>query len=337
MGTTIIAEVGVNHNGNIDIAKKLIEVAAQAKCDYVKFQTFDASKLSTNLADKANYQKKAVKEVDETQIQMLSKLSLSASDETVLKSHCDKFNIKFLSTAFDVENLNRLIELGMDFIKVPSGEITNLPYLRHVAQKGLPVLLSTGMSTYAEVEAALKVLLTSGINRRDITILQCTSSYPAQVSSANLRVLETFREKLDVKVGYSDHTIGIATAIAAVAMGAQVIEKHITLDKSMAGPDHASSIEPPELQKLVVSIREVELALGDGCKIPQEDELENIYPIRRSIVASRGILKGEILSEGNMTAKRPQGGLSPMLWDSVVGKIAHRDYSSDEFIEIRVE
>jgi N,N'-diacetyllegionaminate synthase len=337
MKTTIIAEAGVNHNGELGLAKKLVEIAKTANCDFVKFQSFDPDTLTTVNAVQAPYQKPSGLQDTETfysQHDMLSNLTLSHGEEEELKNYCDHLGIGFLSTPFDTANLHRLIALGVPYIKIPSGEITNYPYLKHVSTINLPILLSTGMATMYEVADAMTVLKSGLYPERKITILQCTSAYPADIGSANLRVLQEFREKFGCDVGYSDHTEGIYSSLAAVALGATVIEKHFTLDKTLPGPDHKASLSPDELQELVKGIRQVESALGTGIKEPQPDEIHNLVPIRRSIVASRHIIKGELFSSENVAAKRPGSGLSPMLWNDVIGQVAKKTFNVDSEIEI---
>lgn len=336
MSAIIIAEAGVNHNGSLDEAKRLIQVAATSGCDYVKFQSFRPSSLTTQSAPKAEYQVASHSDDlrRESQFEMLDKLCLTDDDELILLEHCKNIGIKFLSTAFDRENLERLVSLGVDFVKIPSGEITNLPYLKFVSTLDLPVLLSTGMSTMQEVANALGVLRNSRSNVRDVTVMQCTSAYPAALSTVNLRVLAEFERLFDVKIGFSDHTIGSTAAMAATALGASVIEKHFTMDKFAEGPDHSASLNPGELLEFVRCIREVEVTLGTSIKQPQVDEIANIVPIRRSIVASRRIEKGELFSEQNLTCKRPSSGISPMKWENVIGVPAKRLFQADEMIEL---
>jgi N,N'-diacetyllegionaminate synthase len=331
MNVMIIAEAGVNHNGDIEIAKSLIDVAADAKADIIKFQTFSAERQVTNNAPKAQYQKESSKS-DESQFLMLKKLELSEAMHLELIKHCETRDIGFLSTGFDIQSVDFLNELNQKMFKIPSGEITNLPYLRHIGKIGKPVLLSTGMSNLKEVEAALDALEKSGTNRNKITVLQCTSSYPAPKSEANLNAMITFKRELNVAVGFSDHTLGIDISLAAVALGASVIEKHFTLDKSFPGPDHKASLEPDELRELVVAIRNIEVSLGDGIKKVMPSEIPNIDITRKSLVAKTQIHKGDFYTEENVTAKRPGTGVSPMFWDQFLGKKASRDYKIDDLI-----
>lgn len=328
----IIAEAGVNHNGDIDTAKKLINAAAEAGVDYVKFQTFNSEKLVSKNAQKAIYQKATTGDQRETQLQMLQKLELSKEMHYVLISHCKSRNIKFLSTAFDLESMDFLNELGMSPFKVPSGELTNLPYLRKIGSFGKPIILSTGMANMEEIHAAVTALAEAGLKRKDLTILHCSTEYPTPMENVNLKAMLSIADELDVAVGYSDHTLGIEVPIAAVALGASIIEKHFTLDKMMEGPDHKASLEPLELKKMVNAIRNIEKALGHGRKEPSDSEKKNKVIARKSIVARRSINKGEILSEENITAKRPGDGISPMRWDEIIGTRAGRNYLKDDLI-----
>ena len=323
----IIAEAGVNHNGSLDSAIGLVDAAADAGADAVKFQTFSADRLVSKTAQKAEYQKAATG-ADESQYEMLKRLELSDVAHLAIAEHCRKRGIMFLSTAFDCDGVRYLDTLGMPIFKIPSGEITNLPYLRTVSSCGKPMILSTGMSTMDEIRAAVSVLGES----RDITLLHCTTEYPCPFSSVNLTAMVTMRKEFGLPVGYSDHTLGIEVPIAAVAIGARVIEKHFTLDRNQEGPDHKASLEPGELAKMVMAIRNVESALGNGIKTPAEVELKNIAVARKSIVARVPIRKGELFTEDNLSVKRPGTGLSPMLWDKVLGTVASRDYAEDEEI-----
>jgi N,N'-diacetyllegionaminate synthase len=331
--TLIIAEAGVNHNGDIGMAKQLIEVAAEAGVDMVKFQTFSANRLATGSASKAEYQAQSTGE-SESQHAMLRRLELSSDMHHVLIEHCRTHDIRFFSTGFDVESLDFLVGLGLDLIKIPSGEITNLPYLRRVAAHGKPVILSTGMASLGDIESALAVLEQGGIGREHITVLHCNTEYPTPMADVNLRAMRNIGQAFEVAVGYSDHTAGIEVAIAAVALGATVIEKHFTLDPSLPGPDHAASLEPGELKAMVAAIRNIELALGDGIKRASPSEARNMSIARKSIVASRPIRAGEAFTAENITAKRPGTGISPMRWDEVLGRKATRDYASDELISL---
>jgi len=329
--TLIIAEAGVNHNGDLDMALALVDAAAAAGADIVKFQTFRADRLVTQAAHKADYQVRATGG-DESQLAMLRRLELTDAMHQAVIARCAERHIEFLSTGFDEESVDLLVGLGIRRLKIPSGEITNLPYLRHVGRQGLPVLLSTGMTTLADIEAALEVLENAGTPRERVTILQCTTEYPAPMADVNLRAMDTIRDAFGVSIGFSDHTQGITAAIAAVARGARVIEKHFTLDRTLPGPDHQASLEPAELGAMVVAIREVEAALGDGHKRPTESERRTRAVARRSIVAARAIRAGAVLTEADLAAKRPGGGLSPMRWHEVIGRTAPRDFVEDEWI-----
>ncbi|EPY01729.1 N-acetylneuraminate synthase [Magnetospirillum fulvum] len=332
MSVMIIAEAGVNHNGDPELAKRLIDAAKAAGADYVKFQTFKAERLVTQGAAKADYQKKT-SGADESQFEMIRRLELSEATHRDLIAHCAAQGIGFLSTGFDVDSLDMLAGLGLPLVKIPSGEITNLPYLRHVGSMELPVVLSTGMATLAEVDDALGVLEDAGLPRDRITVLHCTTEYPTPMDEVNLSAMLTMRDTFGVAVGYSDHTEGIEIAIAATALGACIIEKHFTLDRSLPGPDHKASLEPDELAAMVAAIRNIERAMGDGIKRPGPSETRNLPIARKSIVAARPISAGEPLSAENMTVKRPGSGLSPMRWDDMIGRIADRAYQRDEAIE----
>jgi N,N'-diacetyllegionaminate synthase len=332
MNTLIIAEAGVNHNGDLKTALSMIDVAKNSGADIIKFQTFIAKNLVTNNAPKANYQ--IASNSHETQIQMLEQLQMSESMHIELLNYCKAMKIDFLSTAFDLESIDFLQSIGQSLFKIPSGEITNLPYLRHVAKVAHEVILSTGASNLDEIECALEILYKNGQTNESITVLHCTTAYPAPMIDVNLMAMQKIANTFNVKVGYSDHTLGIEVPIAAVALGATTIEKHFTLDRKMSGPDHKASLEPDELELMVNSIRNIEKATGSGVKTPMQSELENIEIIRKSIVAKNSILKGEIFTFDNLTTKRPATGLSPMLWDSVIGKVATRNYSTDEKINL---
>lgn len=332
MRTMIIAEAGVNHNGDLELAKKLIEAAAKSGGDYVKFQTFNADRLVTKKLRKAQYQIQGSSS-GESQFEMLRGLELSENMHRELIEESRAQGVVFISTAFDIESANMLLSFGQDIFKIPSGEITNLPYLRHIGSFGKRVILSTGMSTLKEVKDALEVLETAGTSKSQITVLHCASSYPAPVSDVNLLAMRTMKESLNVEVGYSDHTLGTEVSIAAVALGASVIEKHFTLDRKLPGPDHKASLEPDELNSMVTQIRNIEKALGDGVKRPMPSELENIDLVRRSIVAKCSIREGEIFSELNLSVKRPGTGISPMDWDRLIGGKAIRDFDVDELID----
>jgi N,N'-diacetyllegionaminate synthase len=333
LNTTIIAEVGINHNGSLWLAKKLIDVAFDAGADYVKFQTFKTEKVMTRAADKAEYQKNFT-DKGETQFEMIKKLELDRADHEKLIQYCEEKGILFLSTAFDHESINLLAELNIPFYKIPSGEITNLPYLRHIGGMGKPLVMSTGMATLGEVREAMDVLLKAGGKKDDLTILHCNTEYPTPIEDVNLNAMLNIRDKLGVKVGYSDHTLGIEIPVAAVAMGATVIEKHITLDRMLPGPDHAASLEPDELEAMVAAIRNIEKAFGDGVKKPSPSETKNIPIARKSIVAKKAIKKGNLFSKSNITVKRPGTGISPMKWDEIIGSRSKRDFKFDEQIEI---
>jgi N,N'-diacetyllegionaminate synthase len=328
----VIAEAGVNHNGSLETAKLLIDAARDAGADAVKFQTFKADKLVSKTARKADYQK-ATSGADESQYDMIRKLELDEAAHRELVRHCKARGIEFLSTAFDSGSVDLLRSLGVRTWKIPSGEITNLPFLRQVGAFDEDVILSTGMATLGEVEAAIIALERAGTPRDRIVALHCTTEYPAPIADVNLRAMLTMRDAFQVRIGYSDHTSGIEVPIAAVAMGAILIEKHFTLDRGMQGPDHQASLEPAELGAMIRAIRSIELALGDGIKYPRPSELKNRAVARKSIVAARLIRRGEILSTENLTTKRPGDGISPMEWDSIVGREASRDYQPDEKLE----
>ncbi len=327
----IIAEAGVNHNGDINIAKRLVDAAQEAGADVVKFQTFQADSLVSKYAQKAEYQLQSTDE-KETQREMLKKLELTYEMHVELLQYCREVGIDFLSTPFDLGSIDLLESVGMNLYKIPSGEITNLPYLRKIGSLRKPVILSSGMSTIGEVKEAVKVLRESGA--ANVAVLHCNTQYPTPMQDVNLNVMNTIRKEVGVCVGYSDHTEGIEVPIAAVAMGAEIIEKHFTLDKTMAGPDHKASLEPDELKAMVQAIRNIEMAVGDIEKKPTRSEKDNIAVVRKSIVAKRRIEAGEMFSEDNITTKRPGTGLSPMLWDNVVGTVAKRKYEEDELIEL---
>ena len=329
--TLIIAEAGVNHNGSLNVAKKLAISAKEAGADIVKYQTFNPDALSSKYAEMAQYQKKNMGQT-KSQKEMLSRLSLTHDEFIQLARFCDEIGIKFLSTPFDIQSIDFLNELGCDIWKIPSGEITNYPYLVHIAETKKKIIMSTGMSTLTEVVSALDILRSNGAT--DIQLLHCTTQYPTPYSAVNLKAMLTLKSETGCEVGYSDHTNGIEIPIAAVAMGAVIIEKHFTLDRNMEGPDHKASLEPGELKQMVDSIRHIEEALGDGKKKPADIELSNINIARKSIVAKKFIKRGEVLSEENITTKRPGNGISPMLWTSVLGTNAIRNFEEDELIEI---
>ena len=327
----IIAEAGVNHNGSIELAYKLIDIAVEAGADAVKFQTFKAENLVTKSADKADYQKQTTDE-SESQFEMIKKLELDFDIHKKLINYCKEKDIMFLSTPFDHDSIDMLDNLGISVIKIPSGEITNLPYLRHIGLLDKKVILSTGMSRLDEVKDALNILINSGTKKENITILHANTMYPTPMEDVNLNAMITIQEEFDISVGYSDHTLGIEVDIAAVAMGASIIEKHFTLDKAMEGPDHKASLEPEELKAMVSAIRNIEKALGSNEKILSPSEEVNINIVRKSIVASCPIRKGELLSEKNISTKRPGTGISPMKWDEIIGVVATKDYQADETI-----
>lgn len=330
--TFIIAEAGVNHNGSMELAKKLIDTAVEAGVDAVKFQTFKAKNLVSKKAQKAEYQKETT-DKEESQFEMIKKLELDVDTHKELMAYCDEKNIMFLSTPFDHESIDLLDRLGMEIFKIPSGEITNLPYLRKIGGLRKKVILSTGMADIGEIEDALDVLVKVGTAKGNITVLHANTMYPTPFEDVNLKAMQTIACAFGVNVGYSDHTLGIEVPVAAVAMGAKVIEKHFTLDKTMEGPDHKASLEPDELKAMVQAIRNIELALGTGIKKPSPSERPNMAVARKSIVASRSIKKGEVLSKKNLTVKRPGNGVSPMRWDEIVGTIATKDYGEDELIQ----
>lgn len=333
--TVIIAEAGVNHNGSLKNAFKLVDVAVAAGVDYVKFQTFKSEKLVAKTAKKADYQIENTRNTEESQLKMLQKLELSENDHEALIAYCKEKEIQFFSTAFDLNSLAYLAKKGLNMVKIPSGEITNLPYLRMAARLFSKVILSTGMATIKEIEDALNVFLLAGITKDKITILHCNTEYPTPMQDVNLQAMLHIKETFGTEVGYSDHTLGIEVPVAAVALGATVIEKHFTLDKTMEGPDHPASVEPEELKAMVRAIRNIDIAIsGSGLKEPSASEQKNIVIARKSIVANRVINKGEMFTEDNITVKRPGHGISPMKWDEIVGEVAHRDFQEDELIEL---
>lgn len=327
--TLIIAEAGVNHNGSIEIAKKLIDVAVEAGVDYVKFQTFKAENLVSKAAKKAEYQVKNIDDGDDSQFAMLKKLELDRDAHEFLISYCNSKNIKFLSTAFDLESIDMLVELGIGLFKIPSGEITNFPYLQKIGSLNTRVIVSTGMANLAEIEVCINVLTKAGTDRNNITVLHCNTEYPTPMADVNLRAMNAIKEAFKVPVGYSDHTLGIEIPIAAVAMGAVCIEKHFTLDKTMEGPDHVASLEPHELIAMTNAIRNIELAMGDGIKRPSPSEIKNKIVARKSIHLAKKVAKGIILTPELLISKRPGGGISPMHWEEVCGKITLNDLEVD--------
>ena len=332
MKVLIVAEAGVNHNGSLETAKQLVDAAVEAGADMVKFQTFSADQLVTTSAPKANYQNQATDSA-ETQHTMIHKLELSREMHEELIEYCQQQGIDFFSSGFDTQSIDLLVELGQVRFKIPSGEITNLPYLRYVGHYGKPVILSTGMANLGEIEAALEVLEISGTLRKQITVLHCNTEYPTSMVDVNLRAMLSIRNAFGVEVGYSDHTLGIEVPIAAVALGATVIEKHFTMDRSLPGPDHQASLEPDELKAMVHAIRNIEKALGDGIKRPSPSELKNKPIARKSLVAAIAIRAGECFTGTNLTVKRPGTGISPMRWDEIIGCSAKRDFEADELIE----
>jgi N,N'-diacetyllegionaminate synthase len=330
----IIAEAGVNHNGSLDLAKKLIDIASEAGVDYVKFQTFKADKLVSVNAKKAKYQQNNSTDKDTSQLSMLKQLELSDESHFELINYCNQKNIKFLSTAFDLESIEFLSDLNLGLWKIPSGEITNYPLLRKIAEKREPVILSTGMCEMNDIESALDVLYRFGLKKEQITLLHCNTEYPTPMTDVNLKAMQTIADFFGLQVGYSDHTEGIEVPIAAVALGAGVIEKHFTIDKNMDGPDHKASIEPDELKRMVVAIRNIEKALGSADKIISESEKKNISVARKSIIAAKDIQLNEIFTNENLTVKRPGTGISPMLWETVIGQRAKKNYREDDLIEL---
>lgn len=332
--TLIIAEAGVNHNGSVEIAKQLIDVAAEAGVDYVKFQTFKAEKVISKNAIKADYQIVNTENGSESQLDMVKKYELDKDTHIELINYCDTKKVKFLSSPFDLESIDLLADLGIDLFKIPSGEITNLPYLKKVASLRKEIILSTGMCNLSDIETALDILTSNGASRELITVLHCNTEYPTPFLDVNLLAMNTIRDAFKVNVGYSDHTLGIEVPIAACALGACVIEKHFTLDKNMEGPDHVASLEPDELNAMVTGIRNIDVALGNGIKEPSNSERKNIAIARKSVVAAIDIKKGDVISEENITIKRPGNGISPLSWESLLGKRAERDFAADELLEI---
>jgi N,N'-diacetyllegionaminate synthase len=331
MSVFIIAEAGVNHNGSIKLAKQLIDLAVESGADAVKFQTFKAEKLVSKNTEKAEYQKKTT-DASESQFEMIKKLELDADAHKELMAYCEAKNIIFFSTPFDHDSINLLRDLGLQTFKIPSGEITNLPYLRHIGSLKKQVILSTGMSTLQEVSDALDILINAGTVKENITVLHANTMYPTPMKDVNLNAMLTIQKKFDIAVGYSDHTLGFEVDIAAVAMGATIIEKHFTIDKSMDGPDHKVSLELDELKAMVLAIRNIEKAMGSGEKIPSPSESVNIDIVRKSIVASSYIKKDELFTDNNITVKRPGRGITPMHWDKIIGTVAIKDYKIDDLI-----
>lgn len=331
--TLIIAEAGVNHNGDINLAKELINIAADAGADIVKFQTFKADSLASKKAKKARYQIENTSK-NESQVEMLNRLELSKKMHQELISYCKLKKIDFFSSAFDIESLKLLKSLGLNYFKIPSGEITNLPYLKLVGSFAKPIIMSTGMATIDEIKDAMNILEFSGTSKQDITILHCNTEYPTPLNDVNLKAMTTIKDIFNVNVGYSDHTLGIEIAIAAVALGAKVIEKHFTIDRNLKGPDHKASLEPQELNQMIKSIRNIEKAIGDGVKRPSASEINNKLIVRKSLVASKFIKAGELFSVDNVTSKRPGTGISPMKFTNIIGKIAKKNFEKDDLIEL---
>ena len=329
----IIAEAGVNHNGSLDLAKDLVDAAVYSGADIVKFQTFKAENLVTVNAKKAIYQIQNTSK-DESQLNMLKNLELSFDQQIILKKYCDKKNIEFLSTGFDIDSLMFLKSLNLKRYKIPSGEITNLPYLRLIGSFKKPIILSTGMSNICEIKEALNQINYGGTEIAQITVLHCTTQYPAPLNDINLRAMETIKKKFNVSIGYSDHTNGIEISLAAVALGAKVIEKHLTLDKNLEGPDHKASLEPDQFSKMCNGIRKIEIALGSQKKEITHSEIKNALVARKSLVAKKNIRKNELFTEENICAKRPGHGISPMRWEEIIGTKSKRDFNIDEIIEI---
>lgn len=332
--TLIIAEAGVNHNGSIELAKQLVDKAVEAGVDYIKFQTFKTEKLVAKSARMASYQKKNMGTEDNSQFAMLKKLELSPVQHEELIAYCKEKGIRFFSTAFDLDSIGYLHSLNLGLWKIPSGEITNYPYIKKIAQYGEPVIVSTGMCEMQDIENAVATLLRWGVKKEDIIILHCNTEYPTPYQDVNLKAMDAIREKFGVEVGYSDHTKGIEVPIAAVALGASVIEKHFTLDRNMEGPDHKASLEPDELKAMVSAIRNIEQAIGEGVKKVTDSERDNISVARKSIVAARDIKRGEVYTEENLTVKRPGTGISPMRWEEILGQTAKCDFSEEEMIEL---
>lgn len=330
----VIAEAGVNHNGSLALAKQLVDKAAEAGVDFVKFQTFKSEKLVSKSARQAEYQQRNIGKEDEGQLAMLKKLELSHDDHEELISYCHQKGIRFFSTAFDMDSIEYLHSLNIALWKIPSGEITNYPYLKKIASFHEDVILSTGMCELSDIEAALKVLVGGGVKKEQITVLHCNTEYPTPFRDVNLKAMLEIGERFGVKTGYSDHTQGIEVPVAAVALGAAVIEKHFTLDRNMEGPDHKASLEPDELKAMVSAIRNIEQALGTGHKQISESERKNMEIARKSIVAACAVRKGDVFTEENLTVKRPGTGISPMRWNDVIGKVATRDYEEEDLIEL---
>lgn len=331
--TLIIAEAGVNHNGRIEHALRMIDIASDAGVDAVKFQTYKAENVMTGWAPKAAYQKETTNNA-ESQLEMVRKYELNQEAHQKLIAYCKTKGCMFMSTPHDMNSIDLLSDLGLNIFKIPSGEITDLPYLRKIGKLGKKVILSTGMADMTEIRSALEVLVNSGTRKEDITVLHCTTNYPTNFSNVNLLAMRSIGDELGVKVGFSDHTVGIEASVAAVALGAIVIEKHFTLDKNMEGPDHKASVDPSELRSMVRAIRNIEVALGSCRKVLLASEIDNLRIVRKSIVAAKDIKKGELFSEDNITVKRPATGISPMEWDNIIGMSSGRDFAQDELIEL---
>ncbi|MFH1478603.1 MAG: N-acetylneuraminate synthase [Candidatus Omnitrophota bacterium] len=330
----VIAEAGVNHNGNIATAKQMIKIAASCGADAIKFQSFIAEKVASSFAPKAQYQKRTVSKVSESQLEMLKKLEIDIDTHIKLLTYCKEKGILFLSSPFDLGSIDVLVKLGLKIFKIPSGEITNYPYLIKLGMLNKKIIMSTGMSDLEDIKCALDILIKAGTLKENITILHCNTEYPTPIKDVNLRAMLTIRDVFGIKVGYSDHTAGIEIAIAAAALGARVIEKHFTLDKTMKGPDHRASLEPHEFETMVEAIRNIEKAMGDGIKKISSSEGKNKPIVRKSIVASRNIEKGDKIREDDITVKRPGTGISPMMWHRVIGTYAKRNFKEDELLEI---
>jgi len=331
--TFIIAEAGVNHNGSLRLARKMIDAACAARADAVKFQTFKTDSMVSTIAPKARYQTKTIGST-KSQYEMLKGLELGYGEHKELINYCKKKRIIFISSPFDLESIDMLDSLGLEILKIPSGEIVNLPYLSKIGRLKKRIMLSTGMSDLNEIKDALSILTSAGTTKEYITVLHCNTEYPTSMEDVNLRAMLSIKEKFDVKIGYSDHTLGTEVPITAVALGASVIEKHFTLDRNMQGPDHKASLEPVELKAMIKAIRNIEKALGNGIKKPSLSELKNKSIVRKSIVASKDIEKGEIFTENNITTKRPATGISPMRWNEAIGKKSKRDFKKDELVEL---
>ena len=331
--TLVIAEAGVNHNGSLSRAKEMIDTASESGADVIKFQTFNAESLVTRSAEKADYQKKTTSQY-ESQFEMIKKLELNRHAHEELSTYCESKSIQFASTPFDIGSVNLLVDLNVPFLKIPSGELTNLPYLRHIGRVQKSIIMSTGMASLEEVKSAVEELISSVLEKDNLTLLHCNTEYPTPIEDVNLNAMLTIRDELGTKVGYSDHTQGIEIAVAAVALGACVIEKHFTLDRSLSGPDHIASLEPDELKNMISAIRNVEKALGNGLKTPTISEMKNIPIARKSIVAKSEIRIGEYFSEKNLTVKRPGTGIPPTKWDSIVGTKSKKKFAPDDLIQI---